>query len=222
MISAEVLALTHEEIANATADFERLSFDSDHIQHIVKHYPQVLLTPQDYNHGIRALERVLIEKHGLDIERFRILVLRYPIILQQNDENLDLLFDALQEVGVSNEETLFYLLECPRLGLVDIRYKMREVFLLMDLYYEFSKEEVVEIFRKFPYLFCVNIYKLEKFLGLFKRYTYTKSELFDMLRVTGPILAFKTSALTGLFNFCRGLLKMKAKELKELMKRYCA
>lgn len=45
---------------------------------------------------------------------------------------------------------------------------------MFNLYHKFTTPEVMEIFKEFPYLFCCDIDKVQRFMAEFKKYRLTK------------------------------------------------
>jgi len=46
-------------------------------------------------------------------------------------------------------------MEIPKLVSHDLEFHMREQFLYFNLYYRMNQEEVISVFKSFPYLFCL-------------------------------------------------------------------
>ena len=58
---------------------------------------------------------------------------------------------------------------------------MKEVFYLFDLYHKITPEEVMSVFRSFPYLFCCDTVKMRLFLGQFRKYKFTKEQILHIV-----------------------------------------
>ena len=67
-----------------------------------------------------------------------------------------------------------YLLEFPRIVSQNIREKLKEQIFMFNLYMEIGLKDYFKIFKAFPYILCVDNSKLQKFLGEFKKYKFTK------------------------------------------------
>jgi hypothetical protein len=66
------------------------------------------------------------------------------------------------------------LIECPKLISIDLDKKIKEITFLFNLYHKINQKEVMEIFNSFPYLFCCDIDKIQKFMAEFRKYRFTK------------------------------------------------
>jgi hypothetical protein len=80
---------------------------------------------------------------------------------------------------------------------------MKEIIFLMNLYMGFTEKEILSIFRSFPYLFCCEPEKVRRFMGEFKKYRFTKTQLSKILKESGGILASKVGTFLGLFDYLR-------------------
>lgn len=65
---------------------------------------------------------------------------------------------------------MYYILECPKLLSIKVKLGIDEKLFLFDLYYQMSNEEVMTIFRDFPYLFLLQNEKIQHYLGEFQKY----------------------------------------------------
>jgi len=101
------------------------------------------------------------------------LIIKYPFMLSKTQAQLDNVFTVLGQYGLSEQETMKFLFECPKLVSVDLAHQIKEILFLFDLYHKMTEEQVFEIFRTFPYVFCVDTYKIKQFLGQFKKYKLT-------------------------------------------------
>lgn len=105
----------------------------------------MLLEKQTTNEstGIYALNKFFVEKYGFSKELVRTLVVKYPFILSKKVKHLQSVFEALEkEAGISPEQSIRLIFECPKLLSIDLDEKMSKTFYLFDLYYGFTKEEV--------------------------------------------------------------------------------
>jgi len=59
---------------------------------------------------------------------------------------------------------------------------MDEIFMLFDLYHRIEKSQVMEIFESFPYLFCCDTAKMQRFLGEFRKYKMTNDQIMNLVR----------------------------------------
>ena len=56
------------------------------------------------------------------------------------------------------------------------------------------------IFKAFPYILCVDTEKIQKFLGEFKKYKFTKDQVVNVCVNSGGLLGSRVSNLYGLFE----------------------
>ncbi len=118
-----------------------------------------------------ALKKLFVEQYGLSDEFLRTLIVKYPFILSKEVDHIQSIIATFEEHGISREDTIKLIFDCPRLVSIKLEDKMAEMFELFELYHGFKKEEVVnDIFRNFPYLFCCSGTKVKSFLGHFRKY----------------------------------------------------
>jgi hypothetical protein len=107
------------------------------------------------------------------MELVRTLVVKYPYILSKDQEQLEATFSILEQKGVSRPEIVKLIFECPKLLSINLENQITECLHLFDLYHKISEEQVFDIFRHFPYLFCCEMSKMRLFLGEFRKYKFT-------------------------------------------------
>ena len=73
------------------------------------------------------------------------------------------------------------LLECPKLISMDIEHQMKEIFFLFNLYHGITEKEVMSIFVEFPYLFCCDALKVQKFMAEFRKYRFSKEQIIRLV-----------------------------------------
>jgi len=84
--------------------------------------------------------------------------------------------------------------ECPKLLSIKLDKSMEELFYIFDLYHKIEKETVInDIFKNFPYLFCCDPVKIQKFMGQFRKYRLTKEQIINLSANSGGLLATKVS-----------------------------
>lgn len=76
---------------------QKFEFTNEEISFVTKHKPTFLLWDQNKSTGMTALQQFFVEKHGLDIEYVRTLVVKYPFILSKTQEHLDSVLKTLEE-----------------------------------------------------------------------------------------------------------------------------
>lgn len=120
------------------------------------------------------------------------------------------------------------LLECPKLVSKNLDKQMKEIFFLFHLYHGITEPQVMQIFRSFPYLFCCELNKIQRFMGEFKKYKMTNEQIINLVKFnqltnliqcshSGGILGSKVSNFVGLFDYFRLEHKIKANELVEIL-----
>ena len=74
------------------------------------------------------------------MELVRTLVVKYPVILSKDVDQVERVFELLQTRGnVSRLDAMKLIFECPKLLSVNLEAKMDEVFFLFDLYFKISQ-----------------------------------------------------------------------------------
>ena len=81
---------------------------------------------------------------------------------------------------------------------------MKEIFFLFNLYHKISERDIIDqIFVKFPYLFCCDIDKIQRYMGEFRKYRFTREQVIKVCANAGGILASKITNFTGLFDYLK-------------------
>jgi len=114
---------------------------------------------------MNTLKEFFVKKYGFDMELVRTLVVKYPFILSKSEEHLEAVFNILEKQGVSRLESIKLIFECPKLISVDLEKSIPETLGLFELYHKIKQEEVMDIFRHFPYLFCCDTIKMRNLLA---------------------------------------------------------
>ena len=91
---------------------------------------------------------------------------------------------------------------------------------MFNLYHQVSQAEVNEIFRSFPYLYLCEINKVQKFMGEFRKYRFTKEQVIKVSKESGGLLASRVSNLVGLFDLLRKDLGIKATDVVHIIDAY--
>jgi hypothetical protein len=91
---------------------------------------------------------------------------------------------------------------------------------LFNLYHQVSQAEVNEIFRSFPYLYLCEINKIQKFMGEFRKYRFTKEQVIKVSKESEGLLASRVSNLVGLFDLLRKDLGIKATDVVHIIDAY--
>jgi hypothetical protein len=152
------------------------------------------------------------------MEAVRTLVVRYPYVLSKSLSDFRVFFDTLRAEGLSDVEIMKALLDCPKLiSKKELSKKIKEIQFIFRLYHQINETEVNDIFRNFPYLYCCEHNKLQKFMGEFRKYRFTKEQIIKVCSQAGGILASKVSNFVGLFDTLRLNHQIKAKDIVELI-----
>ena len=168
--------------------------------------------------GIKSLTEFFVKEKGFEMEAVRTLVVRYPYILSKSLTELRQFFETLKAEGLTDEETMKALLDCPKLiSKKELGKKIKEIQFIFRLYHQINEQEVNNIFRSFPYLYCCEHNKLQKFMAEFKKYRFTKEQIIKVCSQAGGILASKITNFVGLFDFLRVNHQIKAKDVVEII-----
>jgi hypothetical protein len=136
-------------------------FLKEEINFIMKYKPSFILFEIEGDRtNMNGVYKYFVEKRGFELDAIRTLVVKYPFILSKTTEEFEEFFNLMQSKGVSEEETMRVLLDCPKLISKDLEKQMKEIFFIFHLYHQINEQEVLEIFRNFPYLFCCELNKI--------------------------------------------------------------
>lgn len=97
---------------------------------------------------------------------------------------------------------------------------MKECLFLFKLYHEINKDQVMDIFREFPYLFCCDMKKMRLFMGEFRKYKFSKRQILQICKKSGGLLACKVSNMVGFFDYMKRQHNIKAEKVIVLLKQY--
>lgn len=86
----------------------------------------------------------------------------------------------------------------------------------MDYYYGLTKEEGIQMFKDFPFVFTISSNHLRQFMGVFKNFNFSKEEFMHLNKVT-PILACDVSNLRGIFFQMKTAYNIDAKTTKAMI-----
>jgi len=111
---------------------------------------------------------------GFGKELVRTLVLKFPQVLGTSTGHIRAFFHYMKSnKNIEFVETMKYVFEVPILLTTDVPVKSREIEEMFYLYHKIEAEEVTEVFKAFPYLYCCPTVKIQKFMGEFKKYRFT-------------------------------------------------
>ena len=76
---------------------------------------------------------------------------------------------------------------------------MKECFHLFSLYHDINKDQVIDIFKHFPYLFCCDMTKLREFLGEFRKYRFNERQIMNIVsfKQNSDFAAFSANTLVA-------------------------
>lgn len=152
-------------------------FLQEEIKFVMRYNPKFILLGQQSaeSNGIEALKQFFVQEKGFDMDTVRTLVVRYPYVLSKSREELTQFFVTLKAQGLSEEEIMKALLESPKLiSKHHLDKQIKEMQFIFRLYHGINEQEVNEIFKSFPYLYCCEPVKVQKFMGEFRKYRMTK------------------------------------------------
>jgi len=76
---------------------------------------------------------------------------------------------------------MYYLIECPKLISKQLDKHMPDILESFSLYHRVSQEEVMDIFKSFPYLFCCDPEKIRKYMSEFRKYRFPKGLVINVV-----------------------------------------
>ena len=130
---------------------------------------------------MNALEEFFVKKFGFDIELVRTLVVKYPYILSKTQEHLESVFLSLEQKGVTRAETMKLIFDCPKLISINLDESIKETVSLFQLYHKINQDQVMDVFKNFPYLFCCDTVKMRLFLAQFRKYRFTNEQIIHLV-----------------------------------------
>lgn len=164
-------------------------FLKEEINFIMKHKPTLILFEQGSDeNGLKGMIKFFVNERGFDMDVVRALALKYPFVLSKQVSHFKNFFDILQRNGLTEDETIRALLECPKLISRDLEKQIKEINFLFNLYHGIKDQQVFEIFRSFPYLYCCEIKKIQYFMGEFKKYRFTNQQIINLVSYHNPTL----------------------------------
>ena len=152
---------------------KQYGFSKEEIRFLTRNKP-VWLFDNEEKKGIAAVTEHFISTLGYNQELIRTLVVKYPHFLSKTPEQIEKTYSLLREEGLSDQEITKLLFDCPKLISMNLEMRMPEIFHLFELYHKIPKERVMEIFKKFPYLFCCDLDKIRLFMCSFRKYRLTQ------------------------------------------------
>ena len=102
----------------------------------MRYNPKFILFGDDRKTGIKVLKSFFVDKKGFQLDSISTLVVRYPYILSKTEEEFTNYFETMKTQGVSEEEAMRALLECPKLiSRKDLGKQIKEIQFLFNLYH---------------------------------------------------------------------------------------
>jgi len=197
-------------------------FAKEEIRFVMRFKPTFLFNQETGQHqdGIAVLKNFLVEKYGYDMELVRTLVVKYPYILSKDQEQLEGVFTLLESKGIERQETMKLIFECPKLLSVNLELAIEETLYLFDLYHKMGQQEIMELFRSFPYLFCCDRIKMRYFLAEFRKYRFSNEQILHICKNSNGLLASKVSNFRGFFDYLKIQHGIKASKVIEILDTY--
>jgi hypothetical protein len=173
----------------------RYGFTQEEINSVLKYHPALLVNhmthlqkvqSEDELKGLKSLEKVFCREYNQSREFVRKLVIRYPFVLGKTRAELRGTLESIIELGLSEKETIDMVQQCPQLFSTKVSRRVEETVFLFDLYHQMSRDQVIEIFRNFPFLMQVASVNLKRFLGQFKKYRYSHEQIMNLVSRNAP------------------------------------
>ena len=137
---------------------------------------------KDPKRGIKALSNLLVGQYGMSQELVRTLVLKYPRILNKSDTAIVSLFDYLKgNKGIEELTAMKLIFDVPVLLSEDVPAKAKEIEELFYVYHGITADEVTQIFLSFPYLYCCQTFKIQRWMAEFRKYRFTKEQIINLV-----------------------------------------
>jgi hypothetical protein len=186
-------------------------FNDEELNFLIKSHPSILKPEYVVLDDLSSFWK---STYDLSDEEFKKLVLRFPRTLGTSQEKVKKVFNYFGP-HLSQREIVDQILECPKL--LDLPDNFEQISQAFSQTYGYNLEELVEIFKVFPYLYCLDIEKLPLFLEQFEKLKFTKEELNRVLSRAGGILASPKTALTGIFNTVKNIAGVSNTNFKQLV-----
>lgn len=158
-------------------------FLKQEINIIMKSRPSFILfeheNPKDG--GLSTMVSFFVDQKNFDLDVVRTLILRRPSLLSKKEADFHNFFSLMEKHGMTEDEIIKALIEAPKVMQTNIEHQMKEIFFLFNLYHGIKEQDVMDIFRNFPYLFCCEVTKVKKFMGEFKKYRFTQEQLIRLV-----------------------------------------
>ena len=146
------------------------------------------------------------------------LIIKYPPILSKSQDEIKQYFATMKSYHIHKDLTMELLFSTPKLiSIKNLDAQIQEVFFLFQLYHNINKDKTLHIFKQFPYLFCLQPRKLERFLSEFRKYRFSKRQIINTCAKSGGLLACKINNFVGLFDTLRTNLGMKASDVVKII-----
>ena len=128
----------------------------------MKYKPAFILFEQDSinDGGLKGMIRFFVDGKGYDMDVVRTLAVKYPAILSKKEKDFSTYFELIQRHGLTDDDAIKALIDCPKLISRNLEKKMKEILFLFNLYHGIKEKDVMDAFKSFPYLFCCDIKKI--------------------------------------------------------------
>jgi hypothetical protein len=71
--------------------------------------------------------------------------------------------------------------DCPKLVSIDLEDSIEKTLHLFEMYHQIGQDEVMDVFRVFPYLFCCDTVKMRLFMTQFRKYRFTNQQILHVV-----------------------------------------
>lgn len=115
---------------------------------------------------------------------------------------------------------MYCLLEAPKLITKDLDDQIKKISFWFNLYYKISKDEVIDIFRSFPFTLYVIPDQIKGLLDAFQHYGVGKDLVIKLCKESGGILAAKKSSVVGLFDFLYDYIGLESEVVFSILDKY--
>ena len=122
----------------------------------------------------------------------------------------------MKELGISYDEQMKFFIEVPKMMSVNLPQRTEEILFLFKLYLQFDTEDVMKIYRSFPYLFCTQPYKIKGFMQEFRKYRFTKEQIMRLCCESGGLLGTSHKNFRSMMHFCKHK-GVRAKRIIDIM-----
>lgn len=126
----------------------------------------------------------------------------------------------MEDLNINEKEAFYYLLEIPKLITSPLKENIEGINFYFYLYFRFSKETVTQIFKDFPYLFCLDPEKVDAHCQMFVKHEFSNEEILHLLKHAGGVIASSRGTIEGIFIELMNVHKLTNQEVREILWHY--